>query len=90
MKIETLTIASSDVQSYEAIKFIEGQIINPSELMAIRQPLADLQCVGPATAVTPQLLTRPVVSRAWEDVSLENVPTRNVDYMSHEWVEEDI
>ena len=90
IKIENLTIVEEDVHSYEATKFTNEQNISPSELMARRQPLPDIQCVGPAAAVPHQLHTRRVFARSWEDTSLEDVPTRNVDYLSHEWVEEDI
>ncbi|KFY96125.1 hypothetical protein V500_02562, partial [Pseudogymnoascus sp. VKM F-4518 (FW-2643)] len=58
--------------------------------MAPRQPLSGIPCVGTATTVRSRLNITTVSRRAWEDKPLENGPTRNVDYLSHKWEEEDI
>jgi len=79
-----------DIRSYGARNFSKRKTISPPELMTPRSPLSGIVCVGTATAVRSQLNTPTVSRRAWEDISLEDGPTRNVDYLSHEWEEEDI
>ncbi|KFZ02395.1 hypothetical protein V500_00235 [Pseudogymnoascus sp. VKM F-4518 (FW-2643)] len=58
--------------------------------MAPHQPLSEIPCVGTATTVRSRLTITTVSRRAWEYNPLEDGPTRNVDYLSHKWEEEDI
>lgn len=58
--------------------------------MAPCQPPSGIPCMGTATKVRSRLNITTVSRRAWEDNPLGDGPTRNVDYLSHKWEEEDI
>jgi hypothetical protein len=58
--------------------------------MVPHQPLSEILCVRTATTVQSRHHITTVSRQAWEDNLLEDRPTRNVDYLSYKWKEEDI